>query len=97
MEINSDPIKWTLCSGHIPIILSVGESATGQLLTLDVNRVTAEVAKVLQPFKVMYLNAIGGITNEKGEVSLFLQYDYVYRVLQCFSVITLLDITWFLI
>ena len=69
VDVNAEPIKWSLCSGHMPIILSIGETQTGQLLTLDAGHVTTELSKVMQPFKVMYLNTSGGIKDSQGEVS----------------------------
>ena len=57
-------------SGHIPILTSIGESQSGQLLTLDLWQVTSNLSAQMQPLKVMCLNTNGGMTDEKGEVCL---------------------------
>ncbi|KAI0228499.1 N-acetylglutamate synthase, mitochondrial [Lamellibrachia satsuma] len=67
-QINTDPIKWAMRSGHIPVLQSIGESPRGQLINLDISQVTAAVSSGMQPRKVIFVNATGGIQDEKGEV-----------------------------
>ena len=75
-QVNLQPVvDIALDTGHIPVIQSLGESSTGQLLNLDVCHVTAALAKVMTPIKVMYLNTEGGITDGRGEAS-----DFVHSV-----------------
>ncbi|KAK2170628.1 hypothetical protein NP493_1140g00004 [Ridgeia piscesae] len=67
-QINTDPIKWAMRSGHIPVLQSIGESPRGQLINLDISQVTAAVSRGLQPRKVIFVNTSGGIQDEKAEV-----------------------------
>ncbi|XP_071942193.1 N-acetylglutamate synthase, mitochondrial-like [Antedon mediterranea] len=68
INVNTDPLQWCLGCGHMPVISSIGETSSSQLVSVDVHQATAELAKALQPMKVLFLNDHGGITNEKGEV-----------------------------
>ncbi|XP_069760725.1 N-acetylglutamate synthase, mitochondrial isoform X2 [Narcine bancroftii] len=74
VSVKEELLHWSLESGHIPIICSVGETSDGQLVLLNSLGVTAHVAKLMQPLKVLFLNNSGGIrdTNQKvvGQVNL---------------------------
>ncbi|XP_078281069.1 N-acetylglutamate synthase, mitochondrial isoform X4 [Rhinoraja longicauda] len=74
VSIEEQLLSWSLESGHIPIICSVGETSDGQLVPLNSLGVTAHIAKVMQPLKVMFLNNSGGLRdgNQKvvGQVNL---------------------------
>ncbi|XP_078281066.1 N-acetylglutamate synthase, mitochondrial isoform X2 [Rhinoraja longicauda] len=61
VSIEEQLLSWSLESGHIPIICSVGETSDGQLVPLNSLGVTAHIAKVMQPLKVMFLNNSGGL------------------------------------
>ncbi|CAH1790083.1 unnamed protein product [Owenia fusiformis] len=67
-SVNLDPIKWTLASGHFPVIHTIGETAVGQLVNLDVTQVTSHVSQAIRPLKVMFCNNSGGIIDEEGQV-----------------------------
>ncbi|XP_046562538.1 N-acetylglutamate synthase, mitochondrial-like [Haliotis rubra] len=67
-NINTEIIEWCLQTKHIPIILSFGETASGQLVALDLWSVTEGLAKALQPLKVIKVNACGGFVDEVGSV-----------------------------
>jgi len=67
-HISSDTILWALESGHMPVIQGLGVTPCGQILGLDVNETAAELAKVLIPLKVLFVNTTGGYTDEDNEV-----------------------------
>ncbi|XP_078385795.1 N-acetylglutamate synthase, mitochondrial isoform X2 [Cetorhinus maximus] len=68
VSVEEDLLNWSLESGHIPIICSVGETSNGQLVLLNSLRVTATIAKLMQPLKVMFLNNSGGIQDYEKKV-----------------------------
>eukprot|EP00112_Aurelia_sp_Birch-Aquarium-sp1_P011770 Seg2476.3 transcript_id=Seg2476.3/GoldUCD/mRNA.D3Y31 product="N-acetylglutamate synthase mitochondrial" protein_id=Seg2476.3/GoldUCD/D3Y31 len=68
LEINTDPLIWSLSTGHIPILSSLAETNDGQMVHVCPIRATNELAAYFKPLKVMYLNSKGGILNEKGRV-----------------------------
>ncbi|XP_051894843.1 N-acetylglutamate synthase, mitochondrial isoform X1 [Pristis pectinata] len=67
VSFEEELLNWSLESGHIPIICSMGETSDGQLVLLNSLGVTAHIAKIMQPLKVMFLNNSGGIqdSNQK--------------------------------
>ncbi|XP_006823230.2 N-acetylglutamate synthase, mitochondrial-like [Saccoglossus kowalevskii] len=67
-HVNTQPLEWCLRSGHVPVVSSIGETDTGQLVNIDACHTVEEVAKVLKPLKVMYLNTSGGFMNENSQV-----------------------------
>ncbi|XP_041029740.1 N-acetylglutamate synthase, mitochondrial isoform X2 [Carcharodon carcharias] len=68
VSVEEDLLNWSLESGHIPIICSVGETSDGQLVLLNSLGVTATIAKLMQPLKVMFLNNSGGIQDYEKKV-----------------------------
>ncbi|XP_067825062.1 N-acetylglutamate synthase, mitochondrial [Heptranchias perlo] len=68
VSVEEDLLNWSLESGHIPIICSVGETSDGQLVLLNSLGVTASIAKIMQPLKVMFLNNSGGIQDSDKKV-----------------------------
>ncbi|XP_033096679.1 N-acetylglutamate synthase, mitochondrial-like [Anneissia japonica] len=68
VSVNTEPLEWCLGSGHMPVISSVGETSSSQLVSIDVHQATTEIAKAVQPLKVLFLNNHGGITNNRGHV-----------------------------
>ncbi|XP_072343283.1 N-acetylglutamate synthase, mitochondrial isoform X4 [Scyliorhinus torazame] len=68
VSVEENLLNWSLESGHIPIICSVGETPDGQLVLLNSLGVTATIAKLMQPLKVMFLNNSGGIQDCEKKV-----------------------------
>ncbi|XP_072927726.1 N-acetylglutamate synthase, mitochondrial isoform X2 [Hemitrygon akajei] len=68
VSVEEDLLNWSLESGHIPIISSIGETSDGQLVFLNSLGVTAHIAKIMQPLKVMFLNNSGGIQDSSQKV-----------------------------
>ncbi|XP_035661049.1 N-acetylglutamate synthase, mitochondrial-like isoform X2 [Branchiostoma floridae] len=62
-EVNPEPLKWCLRSGHIPVISTLGETSTGQVMTIDSSEATEQISQILAPLKVMFLNTQGGIVD----------------------------------
>lgn len=69
VSVEEQLLSWSLESGHIPIICSVGETSDGQLVPLNSLGVTAHIAKIMQPLKVMFLNNSGGLRDSNQKVS----------------------------
>lgn len=62
-------------SGHIPVVSSIGETSSSQLVSIDASHATTEIAKAVQPIKVLLLNRKGGLLDGKGEVRTWSTYD----------------------
>ncbi|XP_035254037.1 N-acetylglutamate synthase, mitochondrial [Anguilla anguilla] len=74
ISVDRGLLQWTLDCGAIPLVCPVGRTTASRSVVLDSVDVTAAIAKVLQPLKVMFLNSWGGIRNQSqkvlGQVSL---------------------------
>ncbi|XP_038635041.1 N-acetylglutamate synthase, mitochondrial isoform X2 [Scyliorhinus canicula] len=84
VSVEENLLNWSVESGHIPIICSVGETHDGQLVLLNSLGVTATIAKLMQPLKVMFLNNSGGIQDCEKKIhsgsSLEHQISVVHKV-----------------
>ncbi|XP_036409431.1 N-acetylglutamate synthase, mitochondrial [Megalops cyprinoides] len=74
ITVDAGLLQWSLDCGTIPLVCPVGRNMDGRSVALDSVGVTAAIAKVLQPLKVMFLNSWGGLRNQSqkvlGQVSL---------------------------
>lgn len=68
VHVNTEPLEWCIGSGHIPVVSSIGETSSSQLVSIDASHATTEIAKAVQPIKVLLLNRKGGLLDGKGEV-----------------------------
>lgn len=67
-QVHQEAILSCLEDGVIPVVASMGETATGQRLHLGADLAAHALAKELQPEKIVFLRAAGGLLNSKGEV-----------------------------
>jgi N-acetyl-gamma-glutamyl-phosphate reductase/acetylglutamate kinase len=70
--VNKAPIEASIASGALPILTSLAESDEGQILNVNADIAAGELAKELEPLKIVYLNERGGlfhgVTGEKLDV-----------------------------
>jgi N-acetyl-gamma-glutamyl-phosphate reductase/acetylglutamate kinase len=71
-KVDKRPIEASIRAGAIPILTCLAESDDGQILNINANMAAAELAKELEPIKIVFLNEKGGlfhgITGEKLDV-----------------------------
>lgn len=53
---------------QIPILASLGETASGQVLLVNADEACRELSRALQPFKVVFLSPQDGIRDEAGQI-----------------------------
>lgn len=80
-RIDKRPLEAAIRAGALPILTSLAESETGQILNVNADIAAGELAKELEPLKIVFLNEKGGlfhgVTGEKldainlDEVSLY--------------------------
>lgn len=68
IDVNTEPLTWCIESGHIPVVSSIGETASSQLVCVDASQATYEIAKAVQPIKVLLLNDKGGLLDGSNKV-----------------------------
>jgi len=62
-HVNKKPIEAAIQAGCLPILTSMAESASGQVLNVNADVAAGELARSLQPLKIVYLSEKGGLFN----------------------------------
>ncbi|KAI5851341.1 Aspartate/glutamate/uridylate kinase [Morchella snyderi] len=79
-KVDKRPIEAAIEAGCLPILTSTAETVEGQLLNVNADIAAGELARELQPLKIVYLSEKGGLfhgeTNEKiSTINLDEEYD----------------------
>ncbi|KFY91549.1 hypothetical protein V500_04617 [Pseudogymnoascus sp. VKM F-4518 (FW-2643)] len=87
-KINKDPIEAAINAGCLPILTSMAETPDGQVLNVNADVAAGELAKSLQPLKIVYLSEKGGLfnadTNEKiSAINLDEEYEHLMSQWWC--------------
>lgn len=71
-RVDKRPLEASIRAGALPILTSLAESKEGQILNVNADIAAGELAKELEPLKIVYLNEKGGlfhgVTGEKLDV-----------------------------
>ena len=81
-NVDKKPIEAAIQAGCLPILTSMAESREGQLLNVNADVAAGELARALQPLKIVYLSEKGGLfngdTKEKiSAINLDEEYDHL--------------------
>jgi acetylglutamate kinase len=78
-RVDTDGIQAAIWVGSIPVIASLGETADGQIVNVNADWAANELIKTLQPYKIVFLTATGGLLDGAGRVidsiNLSTEYD----------------------
>ncbi len=79
VHVDTHGIHAAIKVGSIPVIASLGETADGQIVNVNADWAASELIKTLQPYKIVFLTATGGLLDGDGQVidsiNLNSQYD----------------------
>ncbi len=64
-SVDKEPIESAIRAGCLPILTSLAETPDGQILNVNADVAASELAKVLEPLKIVYLNEKGGLFHGK--------------------------------
>ncbi|KAL4063429.1 hypothetical protein V8B97DRAFT_1864253 [Scleroderma yunnanense] len=83
-RVDKRPIEASIRAGALPILTSLAETPEGQILNVNADIAAGELAKELEPLKIVFLNDKGGmfhgVTGEKLDViNLDEEYDQLMR------------------
>ncbi|KAF8472575.1 N-acetyl-gamma-glutamyl-phosphate reductase/acetylglutamate kinase-like protein [Kalaharituber pfeilii] len=83
-SVDKRPIEAAIKAGCLPILTSMAENSEGQLLNVNADIAAGELARALQPLKIVYLSENGGLfngeTNEKiSTINLDEEYDHLMK------------------
>jgi N-acetyl-gamma-glutamyl-phosphate reductase / acetylglutamate kinase len=81
-KVDKKPIEAAIQAGCLPILTSMAESKEGQVLNVNADVAAGELARSLQPLKIVYLSEKGGLfngdTKEKiSAINLDEEYDHL--------------------
>ena len=80
-RVDKRPLEASIRAGALPILTSLAESIEGQILNVNADIAAGELAKELEPLKIVFLNEKGGlfhgITDEKLDI---INLDEVRRI-----------------
>lgn len=77
--VNKSPIEASILAGALPILTSLAETPSGQILNVNADVAAGELARVFEPLKIVYLNEKGGIINgNTGEKVSMINLDEEY-------------------
>jgi acetylglutamate kinase len=83
VEVHTPNIQAAIDVDSIPVIVSLGETAGGQILNVNADWSANELVKRIQPYKIIFLTGTGGILDEHGRqiesISLVSQYEGLMR------------------
>ncbi|HEY7871402.1 MAG TPA: acetylglutamate kinase [Rudaea sp.] len=83
-RVNLAPIEASLRAGSIPVIASLGETASGQIVNINADFAANELVRVLKPYKIIFLTGTGGLLDDNGKIidSINLSTDYERLIAQ---------------
>ncbi|KAI9887906.1 MAG: Protein arg-6, mitochondrial [Watsoniomyces obsoletus] len=81
-KVDKKPIEAAVRAGCLPILTSMAETEDGQVLNVNADVAAGELARALQPLKIVYLSEKGGLynadTNEKiSAINLDEEYEHL--------------------
>ncbi|KAK4181414.1 Aspartate/glutamate/uridylate kinase [Triangularia setosa] len=65
--VNKQAIETAISNGYLPILTSMAETDDGQILNVNADVAAAELARALEPLKVVYLSEKGGLFDAAGQ------------------------------
>ncbi|KAK9388207.1 Aspartate/glutamate/uridylate kinase, partial [Lipomyces mesembrius] len=78
-KVDNTPIEASIQAGALPILTSLAETPDGQILNVNADVAAGELARVIQPLKIVYLNEKGGLIHgESGEKISVINLDEEY-------------------
>lgn len=60
-KVDKRPIEAAIRAGALPILTSLAETSDGQILNVNADIAAGELAKELEPMKIVFLNEKGGL------------------------------------
>ncbi len=83
-NVDKKPIEAAIQAGCLPILTSMAESVEGQVLNVNADVAAGELARAIQPLKIVYLSEKGGLFNgdtkqKISAINLDEEYDHLMQ------------------
>jgi acetylglutamate kinase len=83
VKVHTASIMAAIKVRSIPVIASLAETASGQILNVNADWAANELVKTLQPYKIIFLTGTGGLLDDDGElidsINLSTEYEELMR------------------
>ncbi len=80
-RVDLSAIRSAVTNGALPIVSCLGESRSGQVMNINADVATRELAKAIQPQKIIFITPTGGLLDSAGQlinmVSLSADFDHL--------------------
>ena len=79
-RVDLEAIRDAVDRGVLPVVASLGESATGQVMNINADIAARELIWAVKPHKIIFLTPTGGLLDESGRVisAISLRTDFEY-------------------
>lgn len=78
--VSKSPVESAIEAGYLPILTSLAETPSGQLLNVNADVAASELAREFEPLKIVYLNEKGGLVHgETGDIISAINLDEEYE------------------
>ena len=67
-NVHLEAISSSIRSGSLPILASLGEAPGGQILNINADIATRELALAIQPYKIIFLTPTGGLLDNESRI-----------------------------
>jgi acetylglutamate kinase len=67
-DVDLEPIRSAIKAGDIPVLSSLGETRTGQLLNINADTATRHLAQKIEPHKIIFLTPTAGLLDGAGQL-----------------------------
>ena len=67
-DIDLDPINLAIEAGAVPILSSLAESDSGQILNINADMATNQLSIAINPYKIIFLTGTGGLLDKDGKI-----------------------------
>ena len=83
-SVQLDTIQSSIRAGHLPILMCLGVTSGGQIVNINSDVAARELARAIQPYKMVFLTETGGLLDEHGRVmsAVNLEEDYDHLMAQ---------------
>lgn len=68
VRVQLEAVESSIRSGQLPILTSLGETATGQILNVNSDVAARALALAIQPHKIIFITETGGLLDENEQV-----------------------------
>ena len=78
-NVNKELITAAISHGALPILTSLGETEDGQTLNINADVAAVELAKVISPLKIVFINETGGMYDDQNNKINTINLDQEYE------------------